>query len=83
MKTAQQAHEDMLAVLREKTFERLVIKRLDSRCYLVITSEGEAHVFGDRKGERREYRHAWQVRDWLLESFNIPPESVPVERITQ
>ena len=83
MKTANQAHEDMLAALREKTFERLVIKRMDSRCFLVITSEGEAHVFLDRKGERREYRHAWQVRDWLLEAFNIPPESVPVERIAR
>lgn len=83
MKTALQAHEDMLVALREKTFERLVIKRLDTTCYLVITSEGEAHVFLDRKGERGEYRHAWQVRDWLLKSFNIPPESVPVERIAR
>ena len=83
MKTAQQSHDEMLIALREKTFERLVIKRLGSVCYLVVTSEGEAHVFGDRKGERKEYRHAWQVREWLTESFNIPPESVPVELIAQ
>jgi hypothetical protein len=81
MKVAQQAHADMLAALREKTFERLVIKRLDSTCYLVIAYEGKAHVFGDSNGKRIEYRHAWQVRDWLQESFDIPPESVPVERI--
>jgi len=41
----------------------------------------DAHVFVNRMGERSEYRHAWQVRDWLMSNFGIPPESVPIEVI--
>ena len=32
-----------------------------------------------RFGESLDYRHAWQIRDWLREEFGIAPDSVPVE----
>ena len=74
-------HETMMVALRERTYERLEIKRRGSTCYLVIAFDGEAHVFVNHKGERKEYRHAWQVRDWLMTTFDIPADSVPVEQI--
>ena len=81
MTPARQMHESMMAALRERSFRCLEIKRLGSTCYLVITIDDEAHVFVNRIGERSEYRHAWQVRNWLMSNFGIPPESVPVEVI--
>ena len=74
-------HESMMSALRERSFRCLEIKRRGSTCYLVITMDEDAHVFVNRMGERSEYRHAWQVRDWLMSNFGIPPESVPIEVI--
>ena len=69
----------MLTALRERSFERLGIRRLGPRCYLLVTSGGETHVFVDRRGNQRVYRHAWQIRGWLESHFSIDPETVVVE----
>jgi len=79
MKTEQQSEEDILTALRENTFERLLIRRLRSQCYLIITIGDTAHVLCDSKGISKQYRHAWQIREWLKDSFGIQPELVPVE----
>ena len=83
MKTDQQSEEDMIAALRENTFERLMIRRLRSQCYLIITIGDAAHVLCDSNGVSKQYRHAWQIREWLQDSFGILPELVPVESIQQ
>jgi hypothetical protein len=79
MAPADKQHERMLTALREKTFTGLRITRFGAICYLIITVDGESHVFADERGKRKEYRHAWQVREWLETTFSIPPNSVPVE----
>jgi hypothetical protein len=81
MTPAHQLHDEMLSALREKKFERLAIRRFDDRCYLIIVVAGHSHVFADHAGEKKEYRHAWQIREWLKTSFDVPPDSVPVELI--
>jgi hypothetical protein len=81
MTAAHQLHKEMVSALREKTFQRLTIKRLGEKCYLVVVVAGRAHVFADHAGEKKEYRHAWQIRDWLKRSFDISPDSVAVEPI--
>ena len=81
MTDAHRLHEEMLSALRDKKFERLAIKRFDEKCYLIIVLEGHSHVFSDHAGAKKEYRHAWQVRDWLKAAFGISPDSVAVEKI--
>lgn len=71
-------HERMMTALREQTFERLGIRRLGSQCYLLVTRGGETHVFVDRHGRQKTYRHAWQVREWLENSFGIHPATVGI-----
>lgn len=81
MTESHRLHEEMLSALREKRFERLAIKRFDESCYLIIAIAGREHVFADHAGKKKEYRHAWQIRDWLKTSFDVSPDSVPVELI--
>ena len=66
MKKTETTIED---ALRARSFETLAIKRIDRECYLVVTIAGTARVLTDRKGDRMMFRHAWQVRDWLQDSF--------------
>jgi hypothetical protein len=71
MKSTRQTHQAMLDFLHEKRFERLVIKRYGSKCYLIISADKEDHVFLNDSGEKMIYRHGWQIKDWLTKSFNI------------
>jgi hypothetical protein len=81
MTAAHRQHEEMLLVLREKKFERLAIKRFEANCYLIIVVDGRSYVFADHAGQKKEYRHAWQVRSWLKSTFGISTDSIPVEMI--
>jgi|GEM_PF-3835884 len=81
MNEARSAHEKMTTMLRENGFDRIDVKRIRSLCYLLITANGETHVYIDSKGTRKEYRHAWQARDWLVNTFGISPSKVHVETI--
>ncbi len=81
MTESHQLYNDMLSALREKRFERLAIKRLDAKCYLVIFVDGRSLVFADHAGKKKQYRHAWQIRSWLKKAFGISADALPVEPI--
>jgi hypothetical protein len=81
MTEAHQLYKKMLSALRAKTFERLVIKRLENQYYLIIYIDGNSHVFSDHAGKKKAYQHVWQIRNWLNISFEIVPDSIPVELI--
>ncbi len=81
MTEAHKIHTVMVSVLREKKFDRLVVKRFEGKCYLTIIIEGKTYVFADHAGLKKEYRHVWQITDWLESAFNIRAEKVSVETI--
>lgn len=82
MTDAHKLHDEVIAALRERRYERLVIKRFESKHYLVVTANGRSYVFADHAGNKKEYRHAWQIRSWLEETFAIPGETAIIEMIT-
>ncbi|HAW52256.1 MAG TPA: hypothetical protein DCX54_08015 [Flavobacteriales bacterium] len=68
-------------VLEKKSYSKLLIKRFEHRCYLLIYNENSAHIYTDNNGKRKEYRHAWQIREWLQEKFGIDANEIQVEKI--
>jgi hypothetical protein len=72
-------HERFIQALQARSYEALSIKRHGSSCWLIIRLQGEDHCFVNRFGKSPDYRHAWQMRNWLHEEFGIAPDSVPVE----
>ncbi|MDH3349870.1 MAG: hypothetical protein OEM02_17415 [Desulfobulbaceae bacterium] len=71
----------MNEALEKKTYSKLLIKRLEHRCYLLIYIENSSHIYTDIQGKRKEYRHAWQIKEWLQEKFGIDTTEVQVEKI--
>lgn len=65
--------------LRSRTFESLAIKRIERECYLVVTMNGATHILTNDDGDHITFRHAWQIREWLLQKFQIATETIPVE----
>jgi len=76
MKVKVPAVED---TLQSRSFDSLAIKRIGRECYLVITIAGVTHVVTDKTGRHMTFRHAWQIRDWLKQRFEIESETIPVE----
>ena len=68
-------------VLEKKSYSKLLIKRLEHRCYLLIYIDNSAHIYTDDNGKRKEYRHAWQIKEWLQEKFAIDANEIQVEKI--
>ncbi len=81
MPEADSELDNLKEVIRSRTFDELIIKRVESDCYLIVMTCGKAKVYADRLGKHKIYRHAWQIRDWLSSTFGIPPETVRVETI--
>ncbi len=71
----------MMDALKMHSYRNLVIKRQDRDCYLLIYFDDSVKIFTDKKGKRKAYRHAWQIKDWLEKTFGINPDDVPVEKI--
>jgi hypothetical protein len=71
-------HQTYLRALETKSYEKLFVRRSGKSCWLIIRLEGTDRVFVDRLGNSPRYRHAWQIRNWLRERFQIDPDSVPV-----
>lgn len=71
-------HQFQIHALENKSYERLFVRRMGSTCWLIIGINGEDHAFVNKFGKTPDFRHAWQVRNWLLERFGIAPESVPL-----
>jgi len=71
-------HQLYVRALASKSYERLFIRRSGKSCWFIIRLEGKDCVFVDRFGKSPDYRHAWQIRKWLRERFEIDPDTVPV-----
>lgn len=66
--------------LSAKAYDALLIRRFEKNCFLVIEINGEAHVHVNESGKPKQYRHVWQIKDWLKERFNISPDEVALEQ---
>ncbi|MBS0631754.1 MAG: hypothetical protein JSS11_07545 [Verrucomicrobia bacterium] len=82
MTESHKAHDEIIAALRERRYESLVIKRFETRHYLIVVIKGRPRVFADHTGKHKEYRHTWQIRSWLQEQFDIPGETATLETIS-
>ena len=71
-------HEIHAKALQDRSYDSLHIVRHGYKCWLIITIQGEPHCFVYGSGKTPQYRHAWQIRNWLEKNFGIPPDSVPV-----
>ena len=74
-----ESHHLLMEALRSRTYERLQVKRYGDRCCLILQIGGRGRTFVNRFGECVWYRHAWQVRDWLRDTFAIPTNEVEVD----
>lgn len=72
-------HHKLIAALESRSYKGLCVKRYGRHCCLVIRLADEDRVFVNRLGNCVEYRHAWQVRDWLRERFRIPESEVTID----
>lgn len=65
-------------LLRRKQYDSLEVVRAGRDCFLVVHAAGEGHVYVDSQGKRPSFRHAWQIREWLLQKFDLAIEDLPV-----
>ncbi|NJK93294.1 MAG: hypothetical protein HC904_16675 [Blastochloris sp.] len=68
-------------MLEERLYEELVISRAGDYCDLLITVSGQTHAYCDPKGKQKEYRHAWQIKQWLSDRYAIDPASIKYKEI--
>jgi hypothetical protein len=78
MKTSPTNYDD---VLEKRSFETLSIIRASEECFLLIALDGDSHVYSDKKGKKKQYRHAWQIKQWLQSRFGIDPATIEVKEI--
>jgi len=71
-------HKRYITALEERTFSNLVLKRNDDLCYLLIEIENELHVFVDKHGNQVSYSKINQIKEWLLNKFNISNDELSV-----
>ncbi|MEZ5006943.1 MAG: hypothetical protein R2753_02195 [Chitinophagales bacterium] len=64
-------YQVLIDALEFKSFDKLEIKRFDDFSYFIIYVGGNGHVLVDKNGIRKEYRHAWQITQWLKEKYKI------------
>ena len=68
--------ENLHNLLENKSFRNLEIKRIDNTCYLIIHVEKNSHVLTNSNGKQKQFRHAWQVKEWLEEKYDISTSSI-------
>ena len=62
--------EELAAIIEAGTYERLVVRRLNERWFLLtIDPSGETLTHANRDGRHKEYRHSWQATDWIRQRF--------------
>jgi hypothetical protein len=74
-----ETHRILIEALQTQCVDELRVKRYGETCYLVVKLGDQERVFVDRFGWQESYRHAWQVRAWLWERFQIPESDVQVD----
>lgn len=75
-KMKESVHFQQIEALNIGHFSKLTIVRYNIICHLLITSNDETHVFLNEQGKPKEYRHAWQIKDWLIENFKISEDQI-------
>jgi hypothetical protein len=64
--------DDFAALVEAGEFERIVVTRSHAVwLILLITADGQTLIHANRDGRHKEYRHAWQAKEWLAERFGI------------
>ncbi|WP_299674557.1 hypothetical protein [uncultured Dokdonia sp.] len=69
-------HEALINSLRDKTYSSLEIKKINRKCYLIIHFETYSRTFINKFKKPKEYRHIWQISDWLKANFDIEKEQL-------
>lgn len=79
MDTPGKRHDFLTMLLAKKHYTRLLIRRYNDGCVLVIFTEDEGHLYTNKKGEKITYRHARQLKAWLESQFDIPNSAIEFE----
>lgn len=58
-------------VLDAKSFDRLIVKRNNLDCYLIVDVNNIGHTYLKSDGRPMRMRHVWQWKKWLNDKFNI------------
>jgi hypothetical protein len=61
-------HDD---ILKTKGYDALWVCRTRKVCSLIVVANGTSHVYSDSLGKTREFRHAWQIKEWLYQKYDI------------
>ena len=72
-------HQKYNDALESRNYCSLFIRRHGKECMLIIDIDGTPHVFVNKVGKPQKYRHAWQIKEWLLEKFDIESDQVEVK----
>ena len=70
-------HDD---ILKSRDYDSLWVSRTGKLCSLIIEVYGEGHVYSDSEGKTRQFRHAWQIKEWLHQKYGIEIENLEVRR---
>jgi hypothetical protein len=66
-------------ILKNKGYDALWVCRTGKVCSLIIVSNGISHVYSDSHGKTREFRHAWQIKQWLHQRYDIEIDTLEVK----
>ena len=66
-------------ILRTREYKELWVCRTGKACSLVVVANGESHVYSDAQGKTRQFRHAWQIKEWLHQKFGIEIDKLEVK----
>lgn len=74
-------HQEQVVALAKGDYESLAVNRLQRSCYLIIYRNDAAHVLVNAEGRAQTFRHVWQVKDWLQQSFGTVVEHLEVNNL--
>jgi hypothetical protein len=69
-------HQMLSSALKSRTYESLLVRRLEKQCYFMIRIDGKIEVYVNEFGKVPQYRHIWQIRQWLEQRFGITGEKI-------
>ena len=69
-------YQELITSLQERTYSSLEIKRIRLKCYLIIHFATYSRTLINKFGKRKEYRHIWQILDWLKVNFDIEKDQL-------
>ena len=67
------------AILRTQEYQELWVCRTGKVCRLVVVANGKSHIYSDTQGKTREFRHAWQIKEWLHQKYDIEIKQLEIK----